>query len=61
MTKQFNCGDVVQGCKFQVTAATEQEVMEKVALHADHSHGITQVTPDLAAKVKAAIKDVPER
>jgi predicted small metal-binding protein len=28
-----------------------------VAAHAAHNHGITEITPELAAKVKAAIQD----
>jgi predicted small metal-binding protein len=30
--------------------------MKRVVAHAAHDHGITEVTPELAAKVKAAIK-----
>jgi predicted small metal-binding protein len=61
MAKQFGCGDVVQGCQFVLTAENEAEVMRQVAIHAASAHGITEVTPDLVAKVKAAIKDVPTR
>ncbi len=58
MAKQFGCGDVVQGCKFTVTADNEAEVLAQVAKHAAAAHGITEVTPELIAKVKAAMKDV---
>jgi predicted small metal-binding protein len=30
--------------------------LKAVVAHAAHDHGITEVTPELAAKVKAAIK-----
>jgi len=30
--------------------------MTKVVEHAAHHHGVTEVTPELAAKVQAAIK-----
>jgi predicted small metal-binding protein len=30
--------------------------MEKVKRHAAEHHGVTEVTPELAAKVKAAIR-----
>ncbi len=59
MAKQFGCGDVVSGCKFTVTADTEQELLRQVAQHAAAAHGITEVSPELLAKVKAATKDVP--
>ena len=49
------CNDVVHGCGFTASAETEEELMEKVAAHAAKAHGVTEVTPELAAKVKAAI------
>jgi predicted small metal-binding protein len=49
------CNDVVPGCGFTATADTEEELLEKVAAHAAHDHGVADVTPELAAKVKAAI------
>ena len=56
MSKTIACGDLVDGCPFRAEAATEGELIQKVAEHAAHSHGIKEVTPDLAAKVKAAIR-----
>ena len=54
--KRFPCGPVVPGCQFEAIAATEDELRKKVASHASAVHGITEVTPALAAQVKAAIK-----
>src|SRR5262249_45071936 len=34
----------------------EDELLKAAAAHAAHDHGITEVSPELAAKVKAAIK-----
>ncbi len=53
--KHIACGDVVEGCAFRASAANEQELLEKVVEHAAHDHGVTEMTPELAAKVKAAI------
>lgn len=61
MAKHFGCGDVVQGCKFTVTAENEAAVLAQVAAHAAAAHGMKEVTPDLVAKVKAAMRDVPTR
>ena len=55
-TKRIACGDVVPGCTFTASASTEEELVKKVVAHAAHDHGVTDVTPELAAKVKAAIK-----
>ena len=57
MEKRIACNDVVPGCTFTATAATEEELLKKVVEHASHVHGVTDVTPQLAAQVKSAIKD----
>ena len=56
MKKHIACNDVVPGCSFTASAPSEEELMKKVAAHAAHEHGIADVPPELAAKVKAAIK-----
>ena len=55
MAKAIACTNVVPGCKFTADAATEEELLQKVAEHAKHEHGVSDVTPELLAKVKAAI------
>ena len=57
MEKRIACNDVVPGCEFTATAATEEELMKKVVAHASQVHGVTSVTPELATKVKSAIRD----
>ena len=56
MAKTISCKDVGPDCAFTASAETEEELMQKVAAHASE-HGITEVTPELLAQVKAAIKD----
>ena len=56
MEKRIACNDVVPGCGFAATAATEEELLKKVVAHASQVHGI-EVTPELAAKVKSAMRD----
>lgn len=57
MEKRIACNDVVPGCTFTATAATEEELLKKVAAHAAQAHGVTDATPELTAKVKSAIRD----
>lgn len=57
MSKQIFCDDIVAGCGFKATAASEDELLKEVARHAEDAHGVKDVTPELAAKVKAAMKD----
>jgi predicted small metal-binding protein len=54
--KRIACAEIVPDCPFTATAATEEELLQRVAAHAEHDHGITEITPELVAKVKAAIK-----
>ena len=54
--KYIACAAIVPDCPFTASAATEEELLKAVAAHAAHDHGITEVSPELAAKVKAAIK-----
>ena len=56
MTKHIACGDIVKGCAFTAEAATESELVEQVKTHAAKAHGVKEVTPELAAQVKAAIR-----
>jgi predicted small metal-binding protein len=56
MTKHIACNDVVNGCAFEASAANEDELLKQVTAHAAKEHGVTEVTPELAAKVKAAIQ-----
>lgn len=54
--KRIACAEIVPECTFTASAATEDELLQKVAAHAREKHGVTEVTPELAAKVRAAIK-----
>jgi predicted small metal-binding protein len=57
MEKRIVCNDVVPGCTFSATAATEEELLKKVMAHASQAHGVTELTPELTAKIKSAIRD----
>jgi predicted small metal-binding protein len=54
--KRLACGQIVPDCDFVATAASEEELLKQVAAHAREAHGVTEVTPELAAKIKAAIQ-----
>ena len=56
MAQHIACGDVVQGCQFTAEAVTNEELLAAVKAHAAEEHGVKEVTPELAAKVKAAIR-----
>ena len=57
MSKVLYCGDVVGSCDFVVRGESEQEVLEQAAEHARTAHNLQEITPEIASKVKAAIRD----
>lgn len=59
--KRIACAEIVPDCPFTASADTEEELLKQVAAHAAHEHGITEVTPELAARVRAAIRTTEER
>ena len=58
MAKEMRCAELMPGCNFVATGATEEEVMRKATQHAKEKHSIKEMTPELARKVKAAIHDL---
>jgi predicted small metal-binding protein len=56
MTKHIACNDVVPGCAFEASAGNEEDLVQQVAAHAAQDHGVQEITPELAQKVKAAIR-----
>lgn len=55
-SKHIACASIMPDCPFTASAATEEELIRKVAAHAAVAHMITEVTPELAVRVRAAIK-----
>ncbi len=58
MAKQVSCADVGNDCDFTAWAETEEELMELVAAHAKHVHGMDQVPPELAERLRAVVREV---
>ena len=58
MDKIIECAkvDPSSGCKHVIHGKNDEEVMKNAMEHAKE-HGIREVTPELMAKVKAAIHD----
>lgn len=51
--------DLMPGRKVVVDGTDEEEVMRKTADHAKRDHNLSTIPPDVAAKARAAIRDVP--
>jgi predicted small metal-binding protein len=57
MSKVVSCREVGVDCDFEARGETEQEILQKCAEHAKSAHGMDEIPPDLAAKVRAAMRD----
>jgi len=55
--KQFACGTLMDGCEGVVTGETEEEVLAAAAAHAADAHGLTELSDDVVAAVKAGITE----
>jgi predicted small metal-binding protein len=56
MSKHLRCRDLGMNCDFEARGATEEEVVQKVAAHAKGAHQISEIPPELASQVRAAIR-----
>ena len=56
MPKVLKCGDVVVGCSTVLEGQDDAEVIRKATEHAKIVHRMATISPDVANKIKAAIK-----
>jgi predicted small metal-binding protein len=58
--KKLGCMDVdpTGGCAFEVQAETTEEVMRLAADHGKVAHNMASIPPEIASKIKSAIKTV---
>ncbi|HET7488866.1 MAG TPA: DUF1059 domain-containing protein [Acidimicrobiales bacterium] len=56
MGHTFACRDNDHACRWKASAATEDELMEKVARHARAKHGVQELTQTLATFLRSGIK-----
>lgn len=55
--KVLKCRDVGVDCDFEAKGESVQEILQKAAEHAKGCHQGVKVTPELQAKIVAAIKE----
>jgi len=57
MAKVLRCRDIGFDCDYEVRAETEDEILKKAAEHAQTAHNMKEISEEVAAKVRAAIRD----
>ncbi len=58
MAREIRCRDLGFDCPGVIRAENDEVLLKKVAEHARQAHGTVEVTPEMAAKVRAAIREV---
>jgi predicted small metal-binding protein len=53
----FKCKDIGMECKFEASAKTHDELLNKIATHAASTHNLKPIPPETMAAVKKAIKN----
>lgn len=61
MAKELRCRDTGMNCDFVMRAESEGEIMKKALEHARKSHGMKELTPDMNAKMRAAIRNAQDQ
>ncbi|HEY3703807.1 MAG TPA: DUF1059 domain-containing protein [Terracidiphilus sp.] len=57
MAKVLSCREVGMDCDFVAHGNSEEEIMAQAAVHARTDHGMQDIPPEVADKVRAAIRD----
>jgi predicted small metal-binding protein len=55
--KQFWCGAVIPNCEARFTGHSEDEILEQVASHAAHDHGLEAVPEAVVERVRELIRE----
>ena len=58
MKFQLACGDVMPGCPTSFSAGSQEQLLGEVAAHAAQEHGITEITPEVAAAADVAVRSL---
>lgn len=57
MAKVIHCKDIGFTCSFVARGESEEDLLQQIAHHTATVHGVTEITPELAAQVKDAIRN----
>ena len=57
MAKVLRCRDVGLDCEGELRGETEEEILRQAAEHARITNNMTEMTPEIVQKVRAAIRE----
>jgi len=59
MAKILRCNDLFPGCPYEAHGANDEEVLSQGAEHAVSAQHVPEITPELLARIRNAIRDAP--
>jgi len=57
MARVVSCKDVGVDCDFVMRGETDQDILQQAAAHARTAHNMTEIPPEIAEKLRGAIRD----
>ncbi len=57
MAKTVSCRDVGMDCDFVARGETTEDILQQATEHARIAHKMTEIPPEVADKVRGAIRD----
>lgn len=57
MAKELRCGEIMDGCPAVIRGETEEEVLQKGAMHARDAHGIEEMDDETVRAVRSKIRE----
>jgi predicted small metal-binding protein len=57
MAKVVSCKDVGVDCDFVMRGETTEDILQQATEHARTVHNMTEIPPDVAEKLRGAIRD----
>jgi predicted small metal-binding protein len=57
MSKELHCRDLGFDCEAVIRADSEDEILAQAAEHARAVHDVDEISPELVASVRAAIRE----
>jgi len=57
MVRVVSCKDVGVDCDFVMRGETDQDILQQAAEHARTAHNMTEIPPEVAEKLRGAIRD----
>jgi predicted small metal-binding protein len=55
--REFRCGEIVPGCAAAFQGETDDEILERVEVHAREEHGMDRIPVEVVDTIRASISE----